>query len=108
MKKPMALILQGGGALGAFEYGVVTRLVARRSLQKHITLVLAPSSSCSHSVWPKNERARESPDRLAQLDQQTLLVRPQPHLTAGEADRVDISLRIGRDPRHACAHAEFA
>lgn len=25
--KPMALILQGGGALGAFEYGVVTRLV---------------------------------------------------------------------------------
>ena len=27
MKKPMALILQGGGALGAFEYGVVTALV---------------------------------------------------------------------------------
>ncbi len=25
--KPMALILQGGGALGAFEYGVVTKLV---------------------------------------------------------------------------------
>ncbi|WP_181259307.1 patatin-like phospholipase family protein [Pseudoduganella armeniaca] len=27
MTKPMALILQGGGALGAFEYGVVTGLV---------------------------------------------------------------------------------
>ncbi|TWI43796.1 patatin-like phospholipase [Pseudoduganella flava] len=27
MKKPMALILQGGGALGAFEYGVVTALL---------------------------------------------------------------------------------
>ncbi|GGB98178.1 phospholipase [Pseudoduganella buxea] len=27
MEKPMALILQGGGALGAFEYGVVTALV---------------------------------------------------------------------------------
>jgi predicted acylesterase/phospholipase RssA len=27
MKKPMALILQGGGALGAFEFGVVTALI---------------------------------------------------------------------------------
>jgi predicted acylesterase/phospholipase RssA len=27
MKKPMALVLQGGGALGAFEYGVVSALI---------------------------------------------------------------------------------
>src|SRR6476619_128316 len=30
----------------------------------------------------------------------------EPDLTAGESDRIDIDLRIGLDPRHACAHAE--
>ena len=37
MKKPMALILQGGGALGAFEYGVVTALVEEGWYPKAVT-----------------------------------------------------------------------
>jgi NTE family protein len=37
MKKPMALILQGGGALGAFEYGVVSALVEEGWAPKAVT-----------------------------------------------------------------------
>lgn len=37
MNKPMALILQGGGALGAFEYGVVTGLVDEGWQPKAVT-----------------------------------------------------------------------
>ncbi|TWI66272.1 patatin-like phospholipase [Pseudoduganella lurida] len=37
MSKPMALILQGGGALGAFEYGVVTALVEEGWQPKAVT-----------------------------------------------------------------------
>src|SRR6476620_6216639 len=30
----------------------------------------------------------------------------EPDLTAGEPDRIDINIRIGLDPRHACTDAE--